>query len=54
MTEDQIERRVERYIDHLDRVFMAGEMTQDNYDKAMREILDWADIQYRSPNYRRR
>lgn len=47
MTEDQIERKVERYIDHLDRVFLNGDMTQDNYDKAIREIHEWAETKYR-------
>lgn len=42
MTEDQIERKVKRYIDHLDRVFLNGDMMQDNYDKAVREIEEWA------------
>lgn len=42
MTEDEIERRIERYIDHLDRIFMSGQMTQEDYDKGIREIEEWA------------
>lgn len=42
MTEDQIERKVERYIDHLDRIFMSGRMTQEDYDKGILEIQEWA------------
>ena len=47
MTEDQIERRVERFIDHLDRVFLAGEISQDDYDKAIRDVAAWAEAKYR-------
>lgn len=46
MTEEQIERRVEKMIDHLDRVFLRGEMSQDNYNKAMRDLHHWAEAQY--------
>lgn len=42
MTEEQIERRVEKMVDHLDRVFLAGGMSQGDYDKAMRELDQWA------------
>lgn len=47
MTEEQIERRVKQFIDHMDRVFMAGLMTQDTYDKGIREIHQWAEAKYR-------
>ena len=43
LTEQQIERRVERHVDHLDRVFMDGQIDQDTYDKAMRELHEWAE-----------
>ena len=36
MTEEQIERRVESMVDHLDRLLMSGQMTQGDYDAAMR------------------
>jgi hypothetical protein len=42
MTEDQIERRVEKMMDHLDRVFMAGGMSQESYDQAVRSLDEWA------------
>ena len=47
LTEEQIERRVERMVDHLDRIYFAGQITEDNYNKSMRELRDWADIQSR-------
>lgn len=53
MTEEQIERKVERLIDHLDRVFLAGGMTQDNYDKAIRDIRDWAETKSSEARERR-
>jgi cob(I)alamin adenosyltransferase len=43
MTEDQIERRVEKMMDHLDRVFLAGGMSQDSYDQAVRSLDQWAE-----------
>jgi hypothetical protein len=43
LTEEQIEQRVERYIDHLDRVLLAGQITQDDYTKAMRDLHLWAE-----------
>jgi predicted RNA-binding protein associated with RNAse of E/G family len=46
MTEEAIERRVERMMDHLDRVLMSGQITQDNYDKAVQELNQWAEAQY--------
>lgn len=46
MTEDAIERRVERHIDIVDRLFMAGTIDQETYDKLMREINDRAETQY--------
>jgi hypothetical protein len=42
MTEEQIERRVEIMVDHLDRLLMSGQMTQGDYDAAMRELDRWA------------
>lgn len=46
MTEDQIERRVEKMTDHLDRCLMSGAMTQRDYDKNMRELNRWSEAQY--------
>lgn len=47
MTEEQIERYVERMMDHLDRVFLAGQMTQKNYDLAVKEVHAWAEAKYK-------
>jgi hypothetical protein len=47
MTEDQIERRVERMIDHLDRLLLSGSMTQKNYNLAMIDLSRWAESKYR-------
>jgi hypothetical protein len=46
MTEDQIERRVEKMVDHLDRIFMAGLIDQASYDSQMADLQRWADRQY--------
>jgi hypothetical protein len=43
LTEDQIERRVERMMDHLDRVFLAGSIDQKTYDAGVKDLNEWAD-----------
>lgn len=48
LTEDAIERRVERYIDHVDQLFMAGTIDQDTYDKCIRDINEHAEAQYQA------
>lgn len=43
MTETQIESRVERLFDSLDRQLIAGQRTQAEYDFEAHRIIDWAD-----------
>ena len=45
MTEEQIERGVERKFDRLDRRFIAGPMSQAEYDAESAAIGKWADEQ---------
>ncbi len=45
MTEAQIERRVERMIDELDRQYLGSGMTADSYHARMKQIDDWAWMQ---------
>lgn len=49
MTSDQIERKVERLIDALDARFMSDNntMTQEQYNAKVKEIDDWATMEYR-------
>jgi len=42
MTEEQIERRVEKMVDALDRQLISGALSQQDYDKAMRDLDRWA------------
>jgi hypothetical protein len=46
MTADQIERRVERRMDLLDRHFLAGRLTQAEYDSEVKALNKWAEKQY--------
>ena len=46
-TPDQIERYVGRMMDHLDRVFLAGQIDQKTYDEGVKELNDWAEEQYK-------
>jgi hypothetical protein len=43
MTEDQIERRVERMMDALDAQLMNGALTQREYDSNVRDLNAWAE-----------
>jgi hypothetical protein len=43
LTEEQIELRVERMTDDIDRRFMAGLLTRESYDKEMADLARWAD-----------
>lgn len=48
MTEDTIERRVERYFDHIDQLLMRGAIDQATYDKCAREISERAEAQHQA------
>lgn len=43
MTESEIELRVERMFDRLDAAFMAGAMSQEEYDIAVESINKMAE-----------
>jgi hypothetical protein len=47
MTEEQIERAVERKMDGLDRRLMRGELTQAEYDREVCALDAWAIAQQR-------
>jgi hypothetical protein len=42
MTEDQIERQIERMTDAIDRRYMAHDLTADEYAAECRRIDAWA------------
>lgn len=46
MTENDIELKVEKMIDHLDRIYMAGDISNEDYEKAIRELCLWANAKY--------
>ncbi len=41
MTEAQIEARVERMMDHLDRLLLTGEMSPKDYAAAVADLDVW-------------
>jgi uncharacterized membrane protein len=47
MTEDQIERAVERATDRLDERFLSGEISRARYADEMDRLSAWADREYR-------
>ena len=46
LTENQIETRVEREIDRLDRHLLTNQISQEQYDKDIVSIDKWASQQY--------
>ena len=54
MTEDQIERRVEKMVDHLDRLYMSGQIDTKSYNSQMRDLDRWAESQYQWAEAERR
>lgn len=46
LTEDQIERRVERVMDTLDYRLLNGELSQSDYDREVSILDKWAQQQY--------
>lgn len=47
MTEAEIEYRVEKVMDDLDRNLMMNSITQEDYDREVSKIDRWASQQYR-------
>lgn len=47
MTEDMIERTVDRMTDNVDRRYLRGQISEQSYRVEMGSISDWADRQYR-------
>jgi hypothetical protein len=45
MSEDQIERIVERMFDSLDKKFLKGLLTTEEYRLECKKICDWANQQ---------
>lgn len=46
LTEEQIERMVERQIDRLDRHLLSNQITQEQYDRDIMALDTWASQQY--------
>ena len=52
LTESQIEYRVEKAIDRLDRQFMSNQITQEQYDRDMLSLDKWAEQEYQHSKYK--
>ena len=46
LNEEDIERTVEVRIDRVDSQYGKGLMSTEQYERACKEIYDWADAQY--------
>lgn len=51
LTETQIEYRVEKAIDRLDRHFMSNQITQEQYDRDIVSLDKWAEQEYQHSKY---
>ena len=51
LTESQIEYKVEKAIDRLDRQFMSNQITQEQYDRDMLSLDKWAEQEYQHSKY---
>jgi hypothetical protein len=49
MSEDEVERRVERMVDALDRRFLTSKMDQAQYDAEMAKIDAWSQAAWTAP-----
>lgn len=52
MTEDQIERIVERQMDKLDLQLTKGMLTNEEYEAEIQELDNWARDEYRQSRAR--
>jgi hypothetical protein len=46
LTEDRLERIIQRIVDKADALFMAGHGTQEQYNAYMRDLNEWSDRMY--------
>lgn len=53
LTEDQIERAVEREMNMLDRLLMSNAMTQKQYNQEVKDLDHWAKEKYKYTRNRR-
>ena len=51
LTESEIELRVERQMDKLDKKFMRGEITQREYDREVFILDKWTAQQYKAQEH---
>jgi hypothetical protein len=43
MTEQEIDERVDRMLDHLERLLLNGDMSEDDYHAAIMELVEWEE-----------
>jgi hypothetical protein len=43
MTEQEIDQRVDRMLDHLERLLLNGDMSEDDYHAAIMELVEWEE-----------
>jgi hypothetical protein len=43
VTEQEIDQRVDRMLDHLERLLLNGDMSEDDYHAAIMELVEWEE-----------
>jgi hypothetical protein len=43
VTEHEIDQRVDRMLDHLNRLLLNGDMSEDDYHAAIMELVEWEE-----------
>jgi hypothetical protein len=43
VTEHEIDQRVDRMLDHLERLLLNGDMSEDAYHAAIMELVEWEE-----------
>ena len=53
MTEHEIERRMDRMLDHLERLLLNRDMSEDDYHAAILDLIEWEEAELLKANERR-
>jgi hypothetical protein len=53
VTEQEIERRMDRMLDHLERLLLNRDMSEDDYHAAILDLIEWEEAELLKANERR-
>jgi hypothetical protein len=53
VTESEIDQRVDRMLDHLERLLLNRDMSEDDYHAAILDLIEWEEAELLKANERR-